>query len=525
MRRKLLFIALASPGWIMLGTYLSYEYSEYGGYLFEHLFTFASLPSIVFHALILSTPLVSVAFAYFVTDRVRLVSGVREAEKKYRDYYDNAPYGYYSANGDLDILDMNRTCLDMLGYGMNEVDAGLNVNSLLTPESSARLEKVYEGFKEAGRMVDLDLEFIRKDGTVLPVLMSSSAVSEGGRFVRSRTIIKDNTDRKTFEQILRGVAEHWENTFNSMPWGVMILDSRCNVLRFNEFFLINGGLTPAEIAKTYCCDLINEPADSENPEEHTYVSEFQDDITKRHYKITGRMIYSGEITKNYVFSITDISDIMMGEKKLLDSRNAFFNMLKDASSTYSELDVAYRSMILSFANAIDAKSPWTKGHSERVSMYATVLGEAVGMDRKSLERLRMAALLHDIGKIGTYDYLLEKAEGLSLQEYEVVKRHPEQSARILKPIEKFQDLVDIVKYHHEHYNGKGYPDGLKGEEIPFMSRILCLADSYDSMTADRPYRLAQERELAIKEIRNCSGSHFDPDLAERFVQLIEEGMV
>jgi PAS domain S-box-containing protein/putative nucleotidyltransferase with HDIG domain len=525
MKGKIKSLALASPGSVLFGAYVYYEYNEYGSSFFAHFFSFTHFSSALFHLLITTTPFVSIALAYLIMERGRLISGLREAEEKYRDYYDNAPYGYHSADGDLNVLDVNSTWLEMFGYSEEEVAGVMNIRDMVSPRSEKKLEKVYGTFKEAGMLKDLELDFIRKDGSVLPVLLSSSAVFEDGRFVRSRTIVKDNSDRRTFEQILHGVAEHWENTFNSMPWGVMIIDARCNVLRFNEFFLISGGLSPAEIARTYCCDLINEPIGEMDPEEHIYGSEYQDDITGRHYNLTGRMIYSGEITNNYVFSVTDISDIKRGEKKLVDSRYAFFNMLKDASSAYSELDQAYRSMILSFANAIDAKSPWTKGHSERVSNYVSVLGEAIGLDRKSLERLRMAALLHDIGKIGTYDYLLEKDEKLSEEEYEVVKRHPVESARILRPIGKFRDLLDIVKYHHEHYDGSGYPDGLKGDDIPLMSRILCLADSYDSMIADRPYRMAQDKEYAIREVKVCSGTHFDPVLADRFVQLIDEGKV
>lgn len=524
MKRRLLFLALAFPGWLMLGLYLYYDYLEHGRSIVKHFLSLTPVVSLLFHVLMLTTPFVSIAFAYFVIERSTLVSGLKAAERRYRDYYDNAPYGYHSADGDMVVLDVNQTWLDMLGYEMHDVVGVISVPELMTPDSRKRLKRIYAGFKEAGRIDDLELEFVRKDGSVLPVLVSSTAVFDKGEFIRSRTIIKDNRDRKTFEQILRGVAEHWENTFNSMPWGVMILDSRCNVLRFNEYFMNNNSIEPADLAKKYCCKLIDESPDVDDVDQ-TYEAEFHDKDHDKYYKLTGRMIYSSEITQNYVFNITEISDIRRSEKKLADSRNAFFNMLKDASAAYKELDKAYRSMILSFANAIDAKSPWTKGHSERVSSYAIALAEAMGIDRKALERVRMAALLHDIGKIGTFDYLLEKPDQLTENEYDVVKRHPEESARILRPIEKFRDIVDIVKYHHEHYDGTGYPEGLKGEDIPLFSRVLCLADSYDSMIADRPYRSAQDRQYAIVEIRQCAGSHFDPVLAEKFIELIEKQVI
>jgi putative nucleotidyltransferase with HDIG domain len=141
-----------------------------------------------------------------------------------------------------------------------------------------------------------------------------------------------------------------------------------------------------------------------------------------------------------------------------------------------------------------------------------------------VSELRTAALLHDIGKIGTYDYLLDKTERLTEEEFEFVKKHPEKSARILEPISRFEPIIDIIKCHHEQYDGSGYPYGLKGEGIPLMARVLCVADCYDSMTADRPYRRAQGREYAISELRRCSGTQFDPEMVKVFIGLLENGI-
>jgi putative nucleotidyltransferase with HDIG domain len=206
----------------------------------------------------------------------------------------------------------------------------------------------------------------------------------------------------------------------------------------------------------------------------------------------------------------------------MESRNAFFNMLKDVSGAYRELDEVHNGLILVLANAIDAKSPWTQGHSERVSRYALRLADSLGLSQREQAKLRTAALLHDVGKIGMLDSLLNKPSGLTNDEYEVMKLHPNKSADILIPIPRLGEIIDIVRYHHEHYDGTGYPRGLKAADIPLMSRVLCIADSFDSMTADRPYRSSLGREYAIKELRACAGTHFDPALTEVFIKLIEE---
>lgn len=188
---------------------------------------------------------------------------------------------------------------------------------------------------------------------------------------------------------------------------------------------------------------------------------------------------------------------------------------------YEELQQLLINTITSLASAIDAKSPWTKGHSERVTQYALQIGEEMGLKGEELERLKLSGLLHDVGKIGTYDILLDKPTKLTDEEFELVKKHPLKGAEILAPIKQLADVIPGVRYHHERYDGKGYPDGLKGEEIPLQARILCVADSFDSMTADRPYRPSPGKEYAISEFKRCLGTQFDPNIVEAFLKVLE----
>ncbi|MHB8174452.1 MAG: HD domain-containing phosphohydrolase [Nitrospirota bacterium] len=176
-------------------------------------------------------------------------------------------------------------------------------------------------------------------------------------------------------------------------------------------------------------------------------------------------------------------------------------------------------IISALSSAIDAKSSWTKGHSERVSEYAAAIGDRLGMDQRSIERMRLAGLLHDIGKIGTYDQLLDKTGKLTPEEQELIKRHPDKGCEILAPIEELADILPAVRHHHERWDGGGYPAGLKGTEIPLMARVLSVADSFDTMTYDRPYRPSIGIDNAIQELKYCSGSQFDPEIVEIFLEL------
>jgi len=201
-------------------------------------------------------------------------------------------------------------------------------------------------------------------------------------------------------------------------------------------------------------------------------------------------------------------------EKTHKSRDAFLNMLEDISESYKELEELFMSLVRAMVNALDAKSPWTKGHSERVAAYAERIAKEMGLHEEEVKNLRLAAILHDIGKIGTYDYLLDKPARLTDEEFDIVKRHPTQGVNILKDVRQLKDIIPFIRHHHERIDGSGYPDGLKGEEIPLCARILHVADSFDSMTADRPYRPAPGKGYAFLEFKRCKGTQFDPWVAK-----------
>ncbi|HYA12148.1 MAG TPA: HD-GYP domain-containing protein [Thermodesulfovibrionales bacterium] len=216
-------------------------------------------------------------------------------------------------------------------------------------------------------------------------------------------------------------------------------------------------------------------------------------------------------------NITEIEN--MGQK-LVESRSAFFNMLRDLDYSYRELKNLYESLILSFVNALDAKSPWTKGHSERVTNYAVATAKEMGLKEKDVDTLRTAAILHDIGKIGTYEVILDKPERLSFEELALIKMHPVKGEEILKPIGQLKHILPIIRSHHERIDGEGYPDGLKGDEIPLLSGIISVADSFDSMMSERPYKQKLRIDDALSELKRCSGTQFDPQVVEAFSKAI-----
>ncbi len=175
------------------------------------------------------------------------------------------------------------------------------------------------------------------------------------------------------------------------------------------------------------------------------------------------------------------------------------------------------------ATSLEAKDKYTKGHSDMVTELSTSLVKFIRMEEELLGKIEAAASLHDIGKIGTRDAVLNKPGKLTGEEYEHVKKHAAMGERIVKPLIDDKDVTDGVRHHHERFDGKGYPDGLVDSQIPRTARIIALADAFDAMTSDRPYRKGYSREEAIGRIKQDAGKQFDPELVEKFLEMMEKG--
>ena len=173
----------------------------------------------------------------------------------------------------------------------------------------------------------------------------------------------------------------------------------------------------------------------------------------------------------------------------------------------------------SFAAALDAKSPWTAGHSKRVTQYAVAIAEELGQTPAFLDSVQTCGLLHDIGKIAIPEKLLDKPGAITQQELRAISEHAVQGAKILEHIDTFQPLLPGIRHHHERWDGRGFPDRLLEEETPLLARVLTVADAYDAMTSDRPYRARRTRAQAMAEIERCAGTQFDPQIVAAFIEV------
>jgi len=187
---------------------------------------------------------------------------------------------------------------------------------------------------------------------------------------------------------------------------------------------------------------------------------------------------------------------------------------------YIDMRNVYISTIETLGKIIEAKDPYTSGHANRVKKYSIMLAEAYGLDYDRIQNIKRAAVLHDIGKIAINDNILHKSTKLTQSEFAHIMKHPTVGADIISEMDFLKDVADIIRYHHERYDGTGYPEGIGGDEVPLEAYILAIADAYDAMTTDRPYRKALERKEALKEIGKNAGSQFHPSLAEKFISIM-----
>ncbi len=183
-----------------------------------------------------------------------------------------------------------------------------------------------------------------------------------------------------------------------------------------------------------------------------------------------------------------------------------------------DIPIAVVETVTSLALAIDAKDHYTQGHSQKVSAYAVMIAKTLGMSEAEVEEIRLAGLLHDIGKVGIPETILNKSGPLDASEWETMKTHTELGAKILEPLKAMNRIRHMVRHHHEFFDGTGYPDRLPGKHIPYGARVIAIADAYDTITSERTYKKARTSEDAFAELERCAANQFDPEIVQVFIE-------
>jgi len=246
---------------------------------------------------------------------------------------------------------------------------------------------------------------------------------------------------------------------------------------------------------------------------------------------------SAFITRDMVCVPVKTKDKVLGVLEAINRKNGIFDegdkealialanqvaIAIENANLYQELREVFYGTAQALAETIEKRDPYTGGHTKRVMNYSIAIGKAMGLSKKEIENLRLAAILHDVGKIGVRDNILLKEDKLDPEELEKMNMHPQYGADILSHVKKLRDIIPGVRGHHERIDGKGYPDNLRDGDIPTIARIIAVADTFDAMTTDRPYRKAMSSEAAFEELRKNSGIQFDKDVVGAFIRGYKE---
>jgi len=236
---------------------------------------------------------------------------------------------------------------------------------------------------------------------------------------------------------------------------------------------------------------------------------------------TSRAIAGGDFTQRvHVKSRTEIGELAQTFNSMTDDLERYVQDLRKAAEENHSL---FMSSIQMLAGAVDEKDPYTKGHSDRVTRYSVIIATEMGLTDEDITKIRISAQLHDVGKIGIEDRILKKPGALTPEEFEIMKTHTTKGAAILRPVEMLKDMLPGIELHHESLDGRGYPFGLKGDQLPLMPRIIMVADTFDAMTTNRPYQAAMDPEYVIRIINSLANTKFDPYVVAAMTKVFESG--
>ena len=219
-------------------------------------------------------------------------------------------------------------------------------------------------------------------------------------------------------------------------------------------------------------------------------------------------------------SHTEIDELADTFNQMAEDIQRHIGNLKTASEENRQLFIDSIEMI---AAAVDAKDPYTKGHSGRVAQYSVILAREIGLPEEEVDKIRISATLHDVGKIGIEDRVLKKPGVLTNEEFEIMKRHTVMGYEIVRQVKQLTEMLPGIRWHHEALNGRGYPDGIKGDELPLMTRIIAVADTFDAITTDRPYQAGSEFPKALEILRKHAGTKYDPIVVDAMDSALAKG--
>lgn len=481
------------------------------------------------------------AYLRDISERKQAEQVLRDQEEQYRLLFENAPHGIYRTTPDGRILLANSALLEMLGYDSLEQLATRNLEVEGTEAAYAR-DEFKTQLEAADELRGLEATWKRRDGRVIFVRENAHLVrGNDGQPLFYEGSVEDVTARKEAEEALQRAHDELEMRveqrtrelaetsvrlqliMDNIPQRVFWKDRNCVYLGCNRSFAEGVGLaSPADVRGLTDHDLFMGGGDAEQfravdrrvMEDDAPLLNHIESARQRDGGLTWAdtskvpLRDAGGAVVGILGTYSDITDWKLAQERIV--------------SLNGELTQAYDATIEGWSRALDYRDHETEGHSRRVTELALCLARALGIGEEELVHVRRGALLHDIGKMGVPDRVLLKPGPLDDGEWDLMRRHPSLAREMLGPITFLRPALDIPYFHHEKWDGTGYPRCLREEQIPLAARLFAVVDVWDALRSDRPYRKAWPRERVLDHIRGLSGTHFDPHVVRAFLALMAE---
>ncbi len=474
-----------------------------------------------------------------ITERKTTAEVLRESEERYRTIFEDSRDAIYITTRDGIFVDVNQSTLNLFGYTREEM---IGMNALQIYVNSDDRSTFQQEIEQMGSVRDYEVQFRKKDGTEMDCLLTSTIWrSLDGNILGYQGIIRDVTERKQAENQLKYISLHDSLTglYNRAYFEEEMrrLESRrfspvglltCDI---DGLKLINDALghDKGDNLLLATANVLRESFREGDMVARVGGDEFavllpnsdRDALERATQRIRHAVTKYNKNISEFPLSIS------IGSAIAIDAFKNMGDLFKEADNNmYREKlqhsQSARSNIVQTLMKTMEARDFITEGHAVRLKDMVAAVAKAIGLPERCVNDLRLLAQFHDIGKVGIPDRILFKPGPFTPEEHTEMQWHCEIGHRIALSAPDLSPIVDLILKHHEWWNGQGYPLGLKGDEIPVECRILAIADAYDAMTSDRPYRKAESHEKAVNELRRCAGTQFDPELVSKFIEVMEE---
>jgi PAS domain S-box-containing protein len=445
-----------------------------------------------------------------ITERKQAEEALRESEKKFREIFESASDAIYTVDTYGNFTSGNKMAENIIGYRREEL-IGKHFNTLLIKDDR---QKVLDGFKQTlkGQSHSYSLRIRRKNGEMRTLNIHAAPLIKDGKIIGSQGIARDITEQLKLESKLKESEERFKGIFENAHDAIIVTDRDGFITLANPRFFELSGFSEQDLKEIHLSQIIY-------PEDSDYI------LMYFNKAISGEIGYkrfvTRGITKDGSLRYLDINANVRKKNKAIIGIQAIIRDITESKVLEDRLKENYKQLIKTIAGFLEIKDLYTEKHSRRIVEDSIYLASELNMSQEDVKNIEIGAILHDLGKIKIPGKILNKGTKFNKKEEQIMRKHSRLGEEAIKNIPEFRSASTLIRHHHERYDGKGYPDGLKGEEIPLGARIIALIDAFDAMLSDRPYRKALSLDEAKQELIRERGKQFDPHLTDMYLKYLE----